>query len=342
MNFKLGVSLFVVLSVLGFMVVFFLFTDTVPLEEMVGRLDVRFLGLCVVAVPLVDWMVAGLRMWLFTTVVCSGIPYNACVKNCAVGSFMGAATPSQTGGGLAQVYVLVKEGATSGQAVSVLYLTFLSTLVFYALAGVVLWGLHAAGRLPDVGASSQFALVAILFVGMAVLGFAAMLKPQKTQAGLELLVNRLQSRKRLGPWAAKIKGPLDEWSAAMQLMARRYRMRFVFSIPITVVVFFNKYFTAYLAARALGLDTGLVELMVLQMFLHILLYFFPTPGGSGAAEVASAVVMQSLIPSALLPAYTLLWRTSIMYFPVLIGGIILIRYIRKSTGSDVSARERPA
>ena len=82
--------------------------------------------------------------------------------------------------------------------------------------------------------------------------------------------------------------------------------------------------------------------MVLQMFLHILLYFFPTPGGSGAAEVASAVVMQSLIPSALLPAYTLLWRTSIMYFPVLIGGIILIRYIRKSTGSDVSARERPA
>ena len=58
-------------------------------------------------------------------------------------------------------------------------------------------------------------------------------------------------------------------------------------------------------------------------------------GGSGAAEVGTAVVMQSLIPSTLLPAYTLLWRTSIMYFPVLVGGLILIRYIRQSTGSNV-------
>ena len=335
MNLRLGVSFFALLSVLGFMVVFFLFTDASPLVEVFRRLDMLFLGLCVVVVPLVDWVVAGVRMWLFTSALCTGIPYGVCVKNCAVGSFMGAATPSQTGGGLAQVYVLVKEGANAGQAISVLFLTFLSTLVFYALASVVMWGLHATGRLPDMGASSPFALAAVLFVGMTVLGFAAVLYPLKTQAGLERFVNRFQSRKRLGPRAAMLIGHLNDWSATVQLMVRLHKMRFLLSIPITVVIFFNKYFAAYLAVRTLGLDTALVELMVIQMFLHILLYFFPTPGGSGAAEVGTAVVMQSLIPSTLLPAYTLLWRTSIMYFPVLVGGLILIRYIRRSTGSNV-------
>ena len=334
MNLRLGFSLFALLSVLGFVVVFFLFNDATPLVEVFGRLDVLFLVLCVVVVPLVDWVVAGLRMWLFTSVICTGVPYSACVKNCAVGSFMGAATPSQTGGGLAQVYVLVKEGANAGQAISVLFLTFLSTLVFYALASVVLWGLHATGRLPDMEASSPFALAAVLFVGMTGLGFAAVLYPLKTQAGLERIVNRFQSEKRLGPRAAMLIGHLNEWSATVQLMVRRYKMRLLLSIPITVVVFFNKYFAAYLAARTLGLDTALVELMVIQMFLHILLYFVPTPGGSGAAEVGTAMVMQSLIPPTLLPAHTLLWRTSIMYFPVLVGGLLLIRYIRQSTGSD--------
>ena len=186
-----------------------------------------------------------------------------------------------------------------------------------------------------MGASTPFALAAILFVGMTVLGFVVMLYPLKAQAGLERFVNRFQSRERLGRWAERLVVHLNECSTTVQLMVRRYKMRFLLSIPITVVVFSNKYFAAYLAARALGLETALVELMIIQMFLHILLYFFPTPGGSGGAEVGTAVVMQSLIPSALLPAYTLLWRTSIMYFSVLVGGIILIRYIRQSAGSEI-------
>jgi glycosyltransferase 2 family protein len=338
-NFRLGVSLFALLSIIGFILVFFLSTETAPIAAVVDRLELPYLLLCVFAVPVADWAIAGLRMWMFTHAACPDISYFACVKNCAVGSFMGAATPSQTGGGIAQVYVLVKEGANAGQAVSVLFLTFLSTLVFYALACIGLWGLDASGRLPDMGGSAPFALAALLFGGLATGGFLVLLFPHKVIVWLQGVVDWAQSRKRLGRLAAQLVLHLQDGSATVQLLFRKYKMRFVLSIPVTVAVFANKYFAAYLAARALGIETSLTQLMIIQLFLHILLYFLPTPGGSVGAEVGTAVLMQSLIPSSLLPAYTLLWRTSIMYFSVLVGGLILIRYIRQKPRGNVPTME---
>ena len=83
----------------------------------------------------------------------------------------------------------------------------------------------------------------------------------------------------------------------------------------------------------------MLELIIIQVFLHIMLYFFPTPGGSGGAEVGTAMVMQSLVPTALLPVYTLLWRTAVMYLSVLVGGLFLIQNIRKH-GSPHQVEEK--
>lgn len=326
-----GLGIFVFLSVLGMMGVFFLSTDTAPMDEVIERLDIRYLLLCVFVVPTMDWIVAGFRMWMFASAVCPGVSYKACVKNCAVGGFMGAATPSQTGGGVAQTYVLIKEGANAGQAVGILFMTFLSTLIFYSLVSAGLWGLATGGRLPDVEAPAPFAFAAILFVGLTVLCLLIVVHPQYAQAVLRRMMIRGHGRKRIAGWAESLAVHIDDGSTTMKIFVSRHKLRFLLSVPVTVVLFTNKYFAAYLAALTLGLHPPLAELLVAQVFLHIMLYFFPTPGGSGGAEVGMAVVMNNLVAPSLLPAYTLLWRTATMYFSVLVGGSILLHYIRKNT-----------
>ena len=122
---KKSLAFFLVLSVIGLMGTFIVSSNTASLSDVVSQVDITFLLLCLLGVPLVDWFVAGLRMWLFTSVLCPSVPYLACVRNCAVGSFMCSVTPSQTGGGIAQIWVLTQEGAKAGQAITVLLMTFL-------------------------------------------------------------------------------------------------------------------------------------------------------------------------------------------------------------------------
>lgn len=54
------------LSVLGVKGVFFLSTDTASLAQVADRINIDYLLLCIFIVPVVDWLIAGFRMWLFT------------------------------------------------------------------------------------------------------------------------------------------------------------------------------------------------------------------------------------------------------------------------------------
>ncbi|MBM3265252.1 MAG: flippase-like domain-containing protein, partial [candidate division Zixibacteria bacterium] len=189
-----GLSLFAILSVFGMIGVFFLFTDTAPVHELTGRIEVFYLLLCILGAPVADWIISGFRMWLFTSKACPSVSYRACVKNCAVGAFMSAATPSQTGGGVAQVYVLSKEGANGGQALNILFITFLSTLVFYTLVSLVVLTLAATGRLPDTGVSGPFVAAALVFVVLTVGGLFIVAYPDGFQRLVAQAANRAQGR----------------------------------------------------------------------------------------------------------------------------------------------------
>ena len=324
-----NISLFVALSIFGLIGVFFVSSDTAPLSQVTSQVNVTFLLLCVFAVPVLDWLIAGFRMWLFTNAMCPDISYWACVKNSAVGGFMAAMTPSQTGGGIAQVYVLAKEGARGGQAITILFMTFLSTLIFYTITSLVLWALALTGALPGHSATGPFALAAIVFVGVTAAGLMVVLFPDATHRRIERTAAQFSSRPRLYTWLVRICAHLDDARIGIKTVARDHKLRTLLSLPITVALFANKYIAAYLAALALGLHPPFAELIIIQVFLNVMLYFFPTPGASGGAEVGTAILMRTLVPESLLPAYTVLWRTATTYLSVLVGGLLLTHYIRR-------------
>ena len=81
--------------------------------------------------------------------------------------------------------------------------------------------------------------------------------------------------------------------------------------------------------RAVGRDPPLAHVYVIQFVISALVYFVPTPGGSGGAEAGAAAWMRLLIPEALLGAHTVLWRAATAYLSVAVGGLLFIRCVRR-------------
>lgn len=89
----------------------------------------------------------------------------------------------------------------------------------------------------------------------------------------------------------------------------------------------NKLCAGWFVLRALGLHANVVDILMLQTALTFLLYFAPTPGGSGAAEALSAALMSVYVPTEQLAAYTILWRFTVSYATVIAGSYIFYRLL---------------
>jgi uncharacterized protein (TIRG00374 family) len=91
----------------------------------------------------------------------------------------------------------------------------------------------------------------------------------------------------------------------------------------------NKLLAGYVALCALGIETNFVDVLLLQTFITFLLYFAPTPGGSGIAELISAAVMSIYVPRALTPLYTVLWRLVLSYYTIGFGAVVFSSWVRR-------------
>jgi len=110
---------------------------------------------------------------------------------------------------------------------------------------------------------------------------------------------------------------------------RRKPWMIVMSFVITVCLYFNKYVLAYFIVLAFGLEVDFWTVIALQSVAHLLLYFAPSPGGSGIAEVSHSALMSILIPKDYLAPFALIQRSIMVLIPALLGAVVIIRTMGK-------------
>ena len=111
----------------------------------------------------------------------------------------------------------------------------------------------------------------------------------------------------------------------------------VLSVVVTAALFGLKCLVAYFIVRGLGVTAGLWHVMTVQILILLAVYFFPTPGGTGAAELGAAVLMAGILPVHLLTVFVVLWRLIVMYIAVGLGAVVMARAI----GQDTLIATRP-
>ena len=81
----------------------------------------------------------------------------------------------------------------------------------------------------------------------------------------------------------------------------------------------------------MNIDFDLVQVMGRMVLLNLVLYFSPTPGGSGVAEGGFLVLFSNILPNGVEGIMAVLWRFTAEYLPFLLGAVVTIR----AFGSDV-------
>ncbi len=333
-SIKKGLRISLALSIAS---VALIFIFTRPGETFYAIEQIRPLYLLIaLAVASVDWFGGGLRLYVLTRQITREISYGSCVRASLSNTFMGAVTPSQTGGGPAQIYALYKEGLPIAASMSVSFMTFLGTVIFLVISTGTITILELNTSITNNAIRVLFRYGVSIFLGIGVLVIIFVAKPnllRKSMTHLFNFMSRFREKHFLRP-GGKANDIIEKVDSAHQILIYYIKHRWdtmIAVVLLTGVIFTAKFFIAYFIVRGLGVSAGLWEVFSIQILIVLAIYFCPTPGASGAAELGSAVLMSSILPVELITVYVVLWRIIVTYIAVLLGSYVVLRYMGKET-----------
>ncbi len=279
-----------------------------------------------------DLFLGGLRIHIFfTKKILKRVSLWDCIRANLANMFVAAVTPSQTGGGPAQLYILNRSGAPLSGAMSVSVINFFSSLFFF-LISVLFISVTLPRAIIDLRIDHiiRYGIVIVILVLASVVFLV--IKPQALNWLLQKMtkISGLIWKKNRGKRISeKIAEHVTQFKDYIYLFLTRERPTLFLSFGITAILYFNKYLIAYVIVKGLNLSPSLWDVFYIQTLQFFLLYFSPTPGSAGAAEVSSMFLMSKLVPLYQLPVFVILWRFFVTYVGVALGGWITIQDLNR-------------
>src|SRR5437667_6241400 len=132
-----GLELFAVISLIGVAVVLVVFGEN--LDAVLSALaHLHWIWLLVgLGLASMDWIGGGLRLWVIARHVHPRPPLKGLILAGGMGAWAGYITPLNTGAGPMTMYTMRRYGVTLPVAVTSTFMSFVSTVLFFAIAGAL-------------------------------------------------------------------------------------------------------------------------------------------------------------------------------------------------------------
>ncbi|MDO4988099.1 MAG: lysylphosphatidylglycerol synthase transmembrane domain-containing protein [Synergistes sp.] len=240
-----------------------------------------------------------------------------------------AITPMQSGGGPFQIYLLYTKGISVGKSIAITTVRTLEVLVLLALVLPVA-ALCDPALLAKYSYIKYYAFYILIFVSLALFVLVvSVVRPQWLKHWVNLIFMLL---KRIGivkqnyllkplRWINK---EIDAYNVNMKVFTTTGKKWLILSFLIAIV-----HETVYLSImpcmiKAAGFNVDYFRCLIAESLLIFMLYFVPTPGGSGVAEGGAAAVIALFVPWNVAGIVGVSWRIVSEYTGVALGaGIIL-------------------
>jgi uncharacterized protein (TIRG00374 family) len=345
-----GLQVFALASILA-LVALLLYGDNWGASlEAVARLRPGW-ALAALGLASFDWWGGGIRIWLLAKFLHPPTPFGGMVVASGLNTWGSYLTPSQTGGGPVMIWAMRRAGVPVPEAMIASFMSFAGTVLFFAIAGPVAI-IFGAGRslrahgvpLVHLSLYDVFKGSAWGFVLIGALLLVVLLFPGQARRLLHGAVGWLERRgsARIAARVETLREGIDRMQeCVVKFLKPAGWLPALGGLLTSALAHANKLLAGYVVLRALGIEVNFVDVLLLQITISFLLYFAPTPGGSGAAEGLAAALMSVYVPRALLPVYTLMWRFTVSYATVIFGSFVFFRLLRgrleEGTTSEVTA-----
>ena len=225
--------------------------------------------------------------------------------------FLALLTPGATGGAVAQLMFLRHAGVPTGKAAVLVIVRTLSSIFFLILCMPFIF-LHDAGIVPGISNEILMGVTLVAFVCIAGIVWGA------KKGYLDYTVIRL-TRRSSNARRKRVFAFYRDTKSAISLLSRSPRsMLLVFAESgLNLLCIY-----AIVPCLLLGLgvtDADWYTVMGRMIFLNMLLYFTPTPGGSGVAEGGFVLLFADTAPAGTVGIVAVCWRLVAEYIPFLIG-----------------------
>lgn len=257
-----------------------------------------------------------LRLQRLSAVAGKPVPLPAAVRVVFGNYFMALLTPGASGGAVIQILFLKKAGVPTGSAtvvvlvrtiLSIFFLILCLPVVFYFDPQILPWFDR------EIIVQGSLLLVGLVVMGMVVL------RTRLSDRLAVLVVKRLPAR-----WRLRLMKVYRDMRGALALMA---------ASPVAVGQAFLESGASLLLLYAMvpmlfagiGAQLDWLQVMGRMIFLNLLLYFAPTPGGAGVAEGLFISSFKAFLPLGTVGVAAVAWRIFAEYLPACIGGYFTLK-----------------
>ena len=288
-----------------------------------------------------DWIGGGLRLWVCARHVYPNPPLKGLILAGGMGAWAGFITPLNSAAGPMTMYTMRRYGVPLPVAVTSTFISFVGTILFFALAGPTALAFGAGRSLGERGNVLGLSLLDLfrgsltIVAGIGLLMAIVIFFPRFVAAFIHRVAEAVGRRsRRVADRLERLREGIDEsHRIVVAFNSPRGWLAVFWATLLSGVSHANKLLAGYVALRALGLHANFVDILLLQTLVMFLLYFAPTPGASGIGEVLSAAVMSSYVPRELTPIYILVWRLILTYATVAFGFLVFSRWVRRGLRS---------
>jgi hypothetical protein len=225
--------------------------------------------------------------------------------------FLALLTPGATGGAVAQIMFLRHANVPTGKATILIIVRTLLSIFFLVLCMPFIF-MHDSGIIPGVSN--------VILMGITLIAFVVIV--------LLILWMRSGFLDRIVLWFAKRLRPKRRKKAFALMRDTKSAVEFLADSPKAMLIVFIEsglnllFIYAIVPCLLLGLgvtDADWYSIMGRMIFLNMLLYFMPTPGGSGIAEGGFVYLFADTVPAGTVGIIAVSWRLIAEYLPFLVG-----------------------
>jgi uncharacterized protein (TIRG00374 family) len=331
-----GFEIFLLASLLGLGITLVYSNDISASLRAVASLEWPWL-LVGLGLASMDWIGGGLRLWVLARHVLPKPSLKGCILAGGMGAWAAYVTPLNSGAGPMTMYTLRRYGVPLPVAVAATFMSFVATVAFFGIAGPLAIAFGAGRSLGQKGNILGLSLYDLFLgslgivaaIGLVMLVIVAF--PRFAADFIHRVAEAVGRRsRRVGKRLEKLRVGIEETQASVvAFKSWKGLVAMIWATILSGPSHANKLLAGYVTVRALGIHVNFVDVLLVQTLVMFLLYFAPTPGASGIAEVLSAAVMSVYLPRELAPIYTLVWRFILSYCTIGFGFIVFSSWVRR-------------
>ena len=275
------------------------------------------------------------------------VPLKHMLSLAFINIFVSNITPSATGGGFAQIYLLNKRGVSIGAATAGSSIrTALPILFFSICTPLILIFNHNIERIFPNRNMGVYVLVMLGFDLVAIWIVTKLLRHPETIVLMITKIKRVFLKRgkredgKLIHFLDKLIQETDLFSHHFMMYLHGNKKYVLLSIFYTFVFLFSLFLIPYLLIQDLNTQVSLTDIVLSQIVITTVMYFAPTPGAAGVAEAAFVTLFSSYVSQSHIVSVTFAWRLFSIYIGMIIGLLVFyVQIIKKHELIEVPQNE---